>query len=131
MDFTQKQKVEMFDFLLYFEQNIRNNKNRYSLSNNSLQDFIKRNKIMIKRLTQDNKGKIKNNPFILCCWGNDRAYDLLRHIRNSIAHGNAKIKSTKRVEIHDYDRNGNETLYGKIRFDLLMSLIKEIIKTSK
>ena len=63
---------------------------------------------------------------------NDFAVHFMRHIRNSFAHGNITyLKQDKRMfyAIKDFDENGQQTMSGNIRSDLLWEMLNLLYKT--
>lgn len=52
------------------------------------------------------------------------AYDVLFHIRNSIAHGNISVDKNNLVWIRDFDLNDKPTANGLIHIDQLKNILK-------
>ena len=63
---------------------------------------------------------------------NDFAHNLLRHIRNAMAHGNFKKGRSKKAfyTLEDYNKNKEKTMYGKINADLFWKYLNMILHTS-
>ena len=59
----------------------------------------------------------------------DSVHNLLRHIRNSMAHGNIVSKG-KQFELHDYNKNNKITLKGRISMSLFFQLINLLLASS-
>ena len=76
--------------------------------------------------THDSGNKTKANPNPV----KDEAHDLLRHIRNSIAHSLVTRPQRKNAfQLQDKNKCGNESMLARIRVDLLKPLIEEIKQT--
>lgn len=140
---TKDQKIKLYDFVCEYEEDIKGRFGEYNLTDDNVQTFLRDNGIhlgnysssAIKRhrnshsfLLYDNaKPKTKKLKSI----HNDPAHNILRHLRNSIAHGLIvkKTSKAKEVEITDKNKNGNVTMWGRLPYDLLLMLI-ELLKNS-
>lgn len=139
---NKEDKVFMFDCLKKLNDAIKDSFGEYSFNNSAISAFLKDNEIFIGKYGKNNNLKAKTKQNFLTCYPNeyvkrvrkqeDFAHDILRHIRNSIAHSNVSkngIKGYKFYTFVDYNSRGNESAKGKIRVDLLGSLIDAIINT--
>ncbi|MBK5253001.1 MAG: hypothetical protein JJE03_00790 [Peptostreptococcaceae bacterium] len=87
-------------------------------------DYIKKDNFIIKKANEINTTTAKDlNLYIEMNSGNSIARDLLRHIRNGIAHGNASIRNNY-LEIKDYkdDKHTQQTAYIWIPLDYLIKM---------
>lgn len=64
---------------------------------------------------------------------NDKAHDLLRHIRNSIGHALITKPAANRACFNLIDKNKNQsiTMRGNIEESLFFALLEQLIKTKK
>lgn len=89
MPINQQEKIRLFDYLTRFEKKIKNNRGHYDLSNNQLQTFINENDIAFcSYQAKGTKTKEHKAYFQYKYTTTNKAHDLMRHIRNAIAHGN-------------------------------------------
>lgn len=63
--------------------------------------------------------------------GNEHAFLHLKHIRNTIAHGNVTSTNKLNFDIKDYSEQDNLSAKGKLKNELLYRLIEELLKTRK
>lgn len=127
---SKSDKAKMFDYLKDYEDNIKQHYGNFDFDNKKFQEFISTNDIYLGRLNkicksnaskhqnyilfEQNKPKNKNNDVI---------HHLLRHLRNTIAHGRInKAKNIFQLEDRTVDGN-NITMYGKIDNKLFFNLI--------
>lgn len=71
---------------------------------------------------------------IMMCKGDSEAKDLVRHIRNGIAHGKAEIskyEGTLYIEIIDYTKAGVQSAYLYIPVDYINKIHKVYIEVEK
>lgn len=137
---TKDNKVLCMDLLEKLNARIKDTQGHFNLEDTHLQQFLIDNKIIIKSYGKRNlKTYSSNHDFLLCTFDSayqksanniDPAHDILRHIRNSIAHSLVSTPLRKYYfELRDKNRNSRETMYAKISKNLLPSLVDEIIKT--
>lgn len=136
---SREDKVFMFDCLSKLNDAIKDSFGKYDFLNSTLSSFLRTNDIHILKYGKRNNSIAFTKQNFLTCTLNrnknkqeDFAHDILRHIRNSIAHSNVSKNGKKGCKFYifiDYNNKGNESARGKIRVDLLESLIDEIIKT--
>lgn len=133
-------KTKFYDFVVQFEKEISHNFLHYNLKNDRVVSFCNENKILIGPYNKRNKESTHQyRHFIL--WddtkpdkyknikGNDSAHNLLRHLRNSMAHGNISMENRQRFRMFDYNGNGKETMTGQISSILFYGIIERIIQT--
>ena len=119
----------MFDYLTRFEKKIKNNRGHYDLSNNQLQTFINENDIAFcSYQAKGIKAKEHNAYFQYEYQAANKAHDLMRHIRNAIAHGNV-IKKDGYFWLTDYTNKGTKTLDAKIKTDVFWNFLNELENT--
>ncbi len=129
MALNKEDKVKLFNYLTHFEKNIKNNRGHYDLSNNQLQTFINENDISF--CSHKAKGidtKEHNAYFQYEYQAANKAHDLMRHIRNAIAHGNI-TKKDGYFWLTDYTTKGTKTLDAKIKTDVFWNFLTELENT--
>jgi hypothetical protein len=123
-----KEDVNSFyNYLCLYETEIKQQYGQYNFEHSDFINFCSKNKIERK----NRKSKLDNKFYFETFQRdkiNDKAHHLLRHIRNSVAHGLVQKKG-KNFILRDFNRNNNETMYGCIRVDLFWNFIKELIAT--
>lgn len=94
---SETDKAKMFDYLKDYQDNIKVNFGKYNLSDKKLQKFLSVNDIYLGKLNQKCKGIAPNHQYHILYEqnrpknkANDEVHHLLRHIRNTIAHGRIK-----------------------------------------
>jgi hypothetical protein len=118
------------DVGLYWEKelSLSVNRERISLrSNAQLKQFFRSNEVVynITNSKDISKQEFEMNVFYMTETGSTRVGSLLKHIRNSIMHGNYEFKSDHgQVELvlKDFNR-GKTTMMGSINWDKLIQLI--------
>lgn len=76
----------------------------------------------------------KREPIIIHSKGKGESRDLIRHIRNGIAHGRTKISRLKGelyIEIFDYNKDGQRTAYIFISLGQLQLIYKAYTAVKK
>lgn len=140
---NKEDKVLLMDCLELLNNAISGTIGHYDLRNPNLHSFLHRNDIYVNRYGARNmkEGKNKANYFVYTHdSGNktkanpnpvkDEAHDLLRHIRNSIAHSLVtKPRGKNTFQLQDKNKCGNESMVARIRVDLLKPLLEEIKQT--
>ena len=126
-------KLYLFDFLEYYES-IKNESHRFHFDDAALQTFLQGNKIFVGSFSKTSETaykKSKCHRFIKInrCPTN-AAHAILRHIRNSIAHGRISYSRKNILKLEDYNMKSNlTTMKATISQDLLISLIEKIKNT--
>lgn len=129
MPINQQEKIRLFDYLTRFEKKIKNNRGHYDLSNNQLQTFINENDIAFcSYQAKGTKIKEHNAYFQYEYQAANKAHDLMRHIRNAIAHGNI-TKKDGYFWLTDYTTKGTKTLDAKIKTDVFWNFLTELENT--
>ena len=128
---NKDEKVHCLDFLFLYEQEIKQRYGHYNFDDQKLEQFCAEKKVLkkgkrnckehyyfcfdTKKIKISNKGKV-----------NDVAHHLLRHIRNSIAHGNIK-----NLKLYDYNSAHNQTMQAHLPIDFLWDYIDILLNTYK
>lgn len=123
-----KEDVNSFyNYLCLYETEIKQQYGQYNFEHSDFINFCSKNKIERK----NRKSKLDNKFYFETFQRdkiNDKAHHLLRHIRNSVAHGLVQKKG-KNFILRDFNRNNNETMYGCIRVDLFWNFIEKLLLT--
>ena len=121
-------KSQFYDFICNFENNIAPDFGRHDITNRNLQTFLQTSSLFLgglgvrarkdakahkQYILYDNK---KPSSKKLDNIDNDSAHNLLRHMRNSMAHGNIdkKSKGSKYYVINDFNKEGGVSMEGII-----------------
>ena len=133
--------VRLYRFLFLFEKKISSEFGGLDIADTGLKTFAEKEKILLGSMCQTNEKKKSSFKYFIL-WedtkpsafksipGNDSAYNLLRHIRNSIAHGNISSENRQMFSLEDYNKANNLSMKGKISNKLFFQLIDLIIATS-
>lgn len=128
---TDEDLIYFSRFMLYCENEVRNNWYGFDIKNKQLQHFIKVVGISLKK-----GGQVENNNTIcykIICKNKKKlatCASILLHIRNAFAHGQLTRKGNIYV-IMDKNGKGELTMHGRINADLLPQLIDSIKQTRK
>jgi hypothetical protein len=128
---SEPDKAKMFDYLKDYQDNIKPNFGKYNLVDKKLQKFLSVNDIYLGRLNQKCIGKTSKHQYHILFEQNkprnkenDVVHHLLRHLRNTIAHGRIKKKGSKLFQLSDKTADGNNvTMTGEIDYKLFFELI--------
>lgn len=127
---------KFYNYLCDFEINHKGSSGHFDFYDNQFQNFCNTNNINPKG-RRDKENKNKNNGSIWFASKqdknkiNDVGYNLLKHLRNSIAHGLVKKKG-QFYYFEDYSLNkASQTMGGRMRSDIFWSFVDELIKTKK
>lgn len=125
--------VKFYNFVCFYELEIKQNYGKYDFQNTYFQKFCADNQIAPK----NRKSKL---PYKFGFEArqrkdtkvNDYAHHLLRHIRNAFAHG-LITKSGKIYFFKDFAKSDKNTITmdGNIRCDLFWSFLDMLINTKK
>lgn len=140
---NQSDKLLLYECLEILNETIKGTQGQFNSSDSKLKEFLEKNDIILCKYGKRSIAKVKDKPnYFVYSFDSesrdktksDNAHDLLRHIRNSIAHSLVdKIKKSKGLfyfKMRDKNKCGNETMLASIRTDLLKSLI-EVVKNAK
>lgn len=142
MKLSRENKVRLYDFLCDYENHLIGLYGTFiKINDGAISKFEERNSVLIGTLCPTNIKKRNqykyyilfdnSKPSACKTIPNDASCNLLRHIRNSIAHGNISATSKAVFELKDYDKNKKESMIGKIKADLLFQVIEIICNTHK
>ena len=145
LNISKETKALFYDYICQYESSIKSCFGSYHLEDTNLQTFMRKKDLFIVSDSHNNR-KICNNKqqYILFDNGkpkvrklkelpNDTVHNLLRHIRNSMAHGNMykKSKNGQFFIMEDYNRNERKTMNGKIFISTLEPLLNLLITTKR
>ena len=126
---SKQEKVQLFDYLKHYENDIKANYGHYDLNDAQLQTFIDTNDIAF--CSHKSKGAKAKQHAAYFRYGyntTDKAHDLMRHIRNAIAHGNIE-KQQGCFLLKDYNNYGTMTLDAKIKTNVFWNFLNELENT--
>ena len=134
---SEADKAKMFDYLKEYQENIKKNFGEYDIMNKKLLKFLSTNDIFIGRMNKKCIEKSKRHQYYMLFEqdkprnkDNDVAHHLLRHIRNSIAHGRIDKKGNVFFKLEDYSTNGlTKTMIGLLNYKLFFELIDQLQNT--
>ncbi|MCM1142434.1 MAG: hypothetical protein NC453_28015 [Muribaculum sp.] len=130
----------MYKYLSDFEYSISKCTGSYNFDSMKLNQFLIDNDIELRPVSKSSRViDLPRNNYIVFLYGDhkteydDKAHDLLRHIRNSIGHALIVKTSTNKAifDITDRNKNGNITLRGNIQENLFFALIQKLIYTKE
>lgn len=138
--FKESEVFDLYSFVCRFEK-IKEYKKKKDLQVNCpevLNDMEKESKNLISHRSNHKKWNpedLKRTVLIVTHFysikKNCFAYDVLFHIRNSIAHGNISVDKNNLVWIRDFDLNDKPTANALIHIDQLKNIIKCINENIK
>lgn len=126
----------MYKYLSDFETSVSKCAGGYNFDSVKLNQFLIDNDIELRPVSKSSRViDLPRNNYIVFLYGDhkteydDKAHDLLRHIRNSIGHALIVKKSTNKAifDITDRNKNGNLTLRGNMQENLFFALIQQLI----
>lgn len=125
--FSEKEIIQLYKYLCYYEDNLKKIKTNRALDNSQPRFFATFYKLIPdKSLTKGKQGNINKKPCpintIRMTIGKTKMLAFLKHLRNSIAHSKIK-KEENKVIIMDLNHN-NLTAYGEFYSETIISLIK-------
>lgn len=131
---------KMYRFLTTYENSIATHPGEFDLESKELQQFLAKQNIIIKPVSKSKfvKDLPRNNYIVYICGDHktgydDKAHDLLRHIRNSIGHALITKTASNRAcfKLSDKNKNQSITMRGNIEESLFFALLDQLIKTKK
>ncbi len=137
---SDSNKVKFYNFIVDYETSISDNFGHYNIDDPAIVSFCEDNKILLGSDCTSNDKRISQYKFYIL-WdnrkpdkyknykGNDTAHNLLRHIRNSMAHGNLSSVNRQKFNLADYNSDHRQTMRGKISCNLFFDLLDIIQKT--
>lgn len=124
-----------YRFIYIFEKEVSNKFGTFDFENEEIEQFCNEHRIF-KKTRRDTKPT--DNYF----WfnakkpknvrDNDIAHNLLRRIRNAMAHGNFKKERSKKAfyVLEDFDKNNKKTMYGRINADIFWDYLNIVLHSS-
>ncbi len=137
---SKETTLQFYKFVREFESEISKMPGRYNYDNPNFQKFLVENQLEIKPVSKSKYVlDMRSKNYIVFIYGDhkeeydDKAHDLLRHIRNAISHALiSKTAPNKLVfDITDRNRNKSLTMRGNIKENLLFELIRNLKETFK
>ncbi len=126
---NKKEKSKLYDYLSHYENDVKNNYGHYDLNNPQLQSFVDSNDIAFCSNKAKGEQAMTHAAYFRYQYKTaDKAHDLMRHIRNAIAHGNIKKKGSN-YYLMDYNQCGTKTLDAKIPVDVFWNFLAELENT--
>lgn len=131
---------KMYKYLTTYENTIAIYPGDFDLESKELQQFLVKQDIKIKPVSKSKfvKDLARNNYIVYICGDHkadyeDKAHDLLRHIRNAIGHALITKTAANRACFYLIDKNKNQsiTMRGNIEESLFFALLEQLIKTRK
>lgn len=131
--------IALYKYVCRYEICIKSNKEQFNINNQELEKLIKAHDIYLDTCAKKKLARAhKHKNYILfeqyCkskASGKDKAHHLMRHVRNSIAHGHIK-KDNAYENFILYDNNGkNDTMWGKIGVKSFFELIEKLENSKK
>lgn len=137
--------VRLFQYVYEYEGNIKESPGEFDISYNGIDKIKSKYDIYFDTCARKNLAKARKHQFYLLfeqtknskASKDDKAHHLMRHIRNSIAHGHITKRSIKKnkvnVEIFEItDKNHyRDTMWGQISASALFQLLSELINSRK
>lgn len=137
---SDRNKILFYDFIVEYDAIISKNFGIYNIAHSTIDQLCEKNKILIGSLCKSNiEKKFQYKHYIL--WENkkpekfkrfkrnDAAHNLLRHIRNAMAHGRIISENRQKFSLSDVNENGRITMDGRISMQLFYNLIDAIQQT--
>lgn len=131
---------KMYKYLTEYEKTIAEGAGEYNLDSNELKQFLAKHDIIIRPVSKSKYvNDLPRNNYIVYISGDhkadydDKAHDLLRHIRNAIGHALITKTAANRssFKLTDKNRNQSITMRGRIDESLFFALIEQLMKTRK
>ena len=137
---SESNKIRFYDYIVLYELDICNAFGHYNIKSKSVLQFCEEHKILIGSDCKKNEKMIHQYKYFIL-WDNtkptkyknvqtnDSGHNLLRHIRNAMAHGNIIAENRQTFSLKDYNSEKRRTMRGKISNKLFYELIEVIIAT--
>lgn len=134
--------IKLYHYLCRFEKEFSQSFGCFDFKNKKLCDFCIEKSILLGSMCKTNKEKFSGYKYFILfndrkperfhdIADNDSVYNLLCHIRNSIAHGLVIAENRQKFNLTDYNKQGKLSMKGKISNKLLYELIDILISTHK
>lgn len=137
---SDSNKVKFYNYIVEYETHISDNFGHYNINEPAIVSFCENHKILLGSDCKSNDKRIAQYKFYIL-WddrkpdkyrnyiGNDSAHNLLRHIRNSMAHGNVSSENRQKFNLADYNSEKRQTMRGKISSNLFFDLLDVIVES--
>ena len=137
--------VRLFQYVCEYETNVKVAPGKFDISCKRINKIKNKFDIYFDTCAKRNIPKAKKHRFYLLfeqtknskASKDDKAHHLMRHIRNSIAHGYISKRSVKKnkgieeiIEITDKNHDRN-TMCGEISINAFYQLIQELLKSKR
>lgn len=135
---TKEEICQLYQFVCDYEENIKLYPTQFDITTKEIEKLKKECDLFFDTLAKKNFPKAYKHSYYILYEQNknskaskdDKAHHLMRHIRNSIAHGRIKKNAGDILVLKD--RNDiKDTMEGKISSKLLFRLIDVLIKSKK
>lgn len=140
--FNDDEKILLMNCLFKLNDAKKCNKNCFNVKDLNLKGFLAEHDIYLQGVagSEENDREILNtkiinnlveDSYILYSQseGESKAYAVLRHLRNAIAH--TRVTKSNCNNYFELEDNNCKTMQAKIKIDILENLIDEIIKTKQ
>lgn len=135
---TKEEICQLYQFVCDYEENIKFYPTCFDITTKKIEKFKKEYDLFFDTLAKRNFAKAYKHSYYFLYEQNknskaskdDKAHHLLRHIRNSIAHGKIKKNAGDILVLKDCNTT-KDTMEGKIPSKLLFQLIDVLIKSRK
>ena len=138
---SESNKARFYNFIVQYEKELCQDFGKFNIKDQTLASFCESNRILLGSDCTSNSNKISQYKYYIL-WddrkpekykvkGNDSVHNLLRHLRNAMAHGNIISENQQKFSLADFNENKRRTMRGKISCTLLFSLLSCLIQTYK
>lgn len=135
---TKDEICRLYQFVCTYEYDIKEYPTHFDITSKDIEKLKKECDLYFDTLAKKNFSKAYKYSYYILYEQNkrskaskdDKAHHLMRHIRNSIAHGRIKKNPGDILIIKDCN-NTKDTMEGKISVKLLYRLIDVLIKSRK
>ncbi len=128
MELTKVEKARRYDFIVRFANEIKGHYDEYNWDDECLQSFIKEHGIQC--LFYQYNGSHNVSQYCKFQYSKDKVYDLLRHIRNAMAHGHVKEENGN-IILKDYSQKGTSTLEMSISLNIFWKFVAVLENSRK
>lgn len=122
------EKARRYDYIVRFAREIEGHSGDYAWESKDLQSFIQEHNIQCFSYLANKRQKV--SPYCMFQYGKDKVYDLLRHIRNAIAHGRMNVADGN-VILQDFSNKDAKTLEMSIPENIFWEFVDRLEKSRK
>lgn len=137
--------VRLYQYVCEYEDNVKEIPGEFDINNKEIDKIKNKYDIYFETCAKRNLSKARKHAYFLLfeqtrnskASKDDKAHHLMRHIRNSIAHGHITKRTVKKnkvnVEIFEItDKNHyRDTMWGQISASALFQLLSTLINSRK